>query len=90
MSPEIVALNPVPVTPPGLIVQLPAGNPLNIMLPVGVVHVGWVGMLAVGDEGTAFTVNVYVATAAAHGLPNGLSVVTVIITVLPPSPAAGI
>jgi hypothetical protein len=31
-----------------------------------------------------------VATAAAHGAPEGLSVVRVIITVLPASPAAGV
>jgi hypothetical protein len=36
------------------------------------------------------TINVYVATAAAHGDPNGLSVVTVIVIVLPASPAAGV
>ena len=33
---------------------------------------------------------VYVATAAAHGAPEGLSVVTVIVTVFPASPAAGV
>ena len=32
----------------------------------------------------------YVATAAAHGRPSGLLVVTVITTVLPASPAAGV
>jgi len=43
-----------------------------------------------GAVGKAFTVKVYVATAAAQGAPNGLSVVTVIITVLPPSATAGV
>ena len=44
----------------------------------------------VGTAGSAFTVRVYVATAAAHGAPEGLSVVTVIVTVFPASPAAGV
>ena len=43
-----------------------------------------------GAAGTAFTDKVYVALAAAHGAPNGLSVVTVTVTVLPASPAAGV
>ena len=37
-----------------------------------------------------FTVKLYVAVAATHGLPFGLFVVTVIVTVLPASPAAGV
>ena len=44
----------------------------------------------VGTAGSAFTVRVYVATAAAQGAPEGLSVVMVIVTVLPASPAAGV
>jgi hypothetical protein len=40
--------------------------------------------------GMAFTVNVYVDIAAAHGAPEGLFVVTVIVTTLPISPAAGV
>ena len=43
-----------------------------------------------GAAGTAFTNKVYVASAAAQGAPNGLSVVTVIFTVVPASPAAGV
>jgi hypothetical protein len=42
-----------------------------------------------GVIGMAFTVNVYVATASAHGDFRGLLVVTVIITVLPISCTAG-
>lgn len=30
------------------------------------------------------------AVAAAHGVPSGLSVITVIVTVLPASPAVGV
>ena len=43
-----------------------------------------------GAGGVAFTVNAYVAVAAAHGGPDGLSVVTVMSTVLPPSSGAGV
>jgi len=57
-SPTIVVLAPVPVTAPGLIVQLPAGKPLNITLPVANAHVGCVMVPTVGAAGIAFTVNV--------------------------------
>ena len=43
-----------------------------------------------GVAGIAITVKVYVAVAAAHGEPSGLSVVTVIVTVLPISPTPGV
>ena len=43
-----------------------------------------------GGVGTASTVKVYEATAAVHGDPRGLLVVTLISTVLPASPAAGV
>jgi len=39
-SPVTVYVAPVPAIAPGLIVQLPAGRPLNITLPVGTAHVG--------------------------------------------------
>ena len=51
--PEIVVLVPVPEIDPGLIVQFPAGNPLNITLPVGRAHVGWVIVPTVGAAGVA-------------------------------------
>ena len=48
----IVVLVPVPVIDPGLIVQLPAGNPLNTTLPVAVEQVGCVIVPTVGaDDG---------------------------------------
>jgi hypothetical protein len=41
LSPVIVLLTPVPVIPPGLIVQVPdAGKPFNIALPVAIAQVG--------------------------------------------------
>ena len=41
-KPEIVVVTPDPVIPPGLIVQLPEGKPINVMLPVATVHEGCV------------------------------------------------
>ena len=58
----------------------------NITVPVPHLDPGVVPVIV----GTAFTVRVYVANAVAHGTPSGLSVVTVIVTVLPMSPAAGV
>lgn len=40
-----------PATPPGLIVQLPAGSPFNTTLPVLFEHVGCVMVPATGAEG---------------------------------------
>jgi hypothetical protein len=93
--PETVVLVPDPVvtTSPGVLIkfQVPdEGNPLNITLPVGTAHVGCVTVPVAGAAGMAFTVKLYVVTAAVHGDPTGLLVVTVIITVLPASPDAGV
>ena len=44
----------------------------------------------VGAVGTALTVILYVAVAAAQGSPRGLLVVTVMVTVLPASAASGV
>jgi len=88
--PVTVVLAVEPVIEPGFIVHDPAGKPLNTTLPVDTEHVGWVIVPTVGAAGAALTVKVYVAVAAAHGAPNGLLVVTVINTILPASPAAGV
>ena len=45
-----------PVIPPGLIVQFPAGNPLNATLPVARAQVGWVVAPTIGAEGAPGTV----------------------------------
>jgi hypothetical protein len=50
-SPVIVLLIPEPVIVPGLIVQLPAGKPFNITLPVTTPQVGWVTEPSNGVEG---------------------------------------
>ena len=47
----MVALLPLPVIAPGLIVQLPAGRPFNTTLPVAVVQVGWVMVPTPGAAG---------------------------------------
>jgi hypothetical protein len=93
--PEIVAVAPVPVLviAPGerVRVQVPVvGNPLNTTLPVAIRHVGCVIVPFTGAEGLAITVIVQVALAAEHGEPDGLLVVTVIVTDFPKSPLAGV
>jgi hypothetical protein len=93
--PETVVLVPVPfvIIAPGLRINVHVpvgGNPLSTTLPVATVHVRLVIVPTTGAVGKAFTVKVYVATAPAQGAPNGLSVVIVIITVLPPSATAGV
>ena len=50
-NPVIVWLDVFPLIFPGLIVQLPDGNPLNTTLPVGVVHVGCVIVPTTGLTG---------------------------------------
>ena len=90
-----VVLVPEPdvVCPPGerVTVQSPvAGRLLSTTLPDGRAQVGWVTVPGTGAVGLAFTVREYVAVAAAHGVPRGLFVVTVITTTLPASPATGV
>lgn len=67
-----------------------AGSPLRTTLPVLVVQVRLVTDPITGAVGIAFTVRANVATAARQGVPRGLLVVTVIVTILPASPAAGV
>jgi hypothetical protein len=95
VSPEIVALFPDPVVvfPAGVRVKVHvpvSGNPFRTTLPVDKEHVGWVITPTRGAEGAAFTDNTYVSLAAMHGEPEGLSVVTVIVTFWPASPSEGV
>ena len=72
--------------PPGLIVQLPEGNPLSTTLPVAAAQVGWVMLPIVGANGVAGTELITVLDVA--GLPVtqvALEVITTEIT----SPLAG-
>jgi hypothetical protein len=66
------------------------GRPVRITVPFVPVQVTPVIGPIVGAAGMAFTASEYAATAAEHGTPRGLFVVTVIITVLSISPAAGV
>lgn len=49
----MVVLEVLPLIAPGLSVQLPAGKPFNITLPVAVEHVGCVMVPIVGAAGIA-------------------------------------
>ena len=55
---------PLPVIPPGLIVQVPAGNEFRITLPVATVQLGWVIVPIAGAEGIDGCVFITVATDA--------------------------
>lgn len=52
-KPVNVMLEPVPVIPSGLIVQLPKGKLFNTAVPVAIVHSGCVTVPAVGAAGVA-------------------------------------
>ena len=60
VRPDIVVVAVIPVRFPGLIVQLPEGNPLNKTLPVKVVHVGCIIVLTAGADGIGSTVIVLI------------------------------
>jgi hypothetical protein len=53
VKPDKVVLVVDPAIPPGFIVQLPEGNPLNTTLPVDVAHVGCVMVPTIGAVGVA-------------------------------------
>ena len=56
----------LPVMPPGLIVQFPAGSPLNTTLPVAAVQVGWVIVPTIGVAGNGFITTVVEPAALVH------------------------
>ena len=51
VSPEIVVLLPLPVIPPGLIVQFPEGRPFSTTDPVDVEQLGCVIVPTIGAAG---------------------------------------
>jgi hypothetical protein len=63
-KPVMVVLAVEPVIAPGLIVQLPAGKPLIITLPVANAQVGCVINPAKGAEGMALTISVAIFDVA--------------------------
>jgi hypothetical protein len=67
-----------------------AGKPFRTTLPPPPVQLTPVTVPIDGAEGILFTLRANVATAAWHGVPRGLSVVALIITILPLSPAEGV
>lgn len=86
---------PVPVAdiPSGCLVRVHKpveGKPYISILPLSVVHPGFVMTPIIGGAGTALTVKVYVEMAVLQGAPRGLFDVTVIVTLLPISDDAGV
>ncbi len=59
VKPVTVLLAPVPDIPPGLMIQLPAGKPLNTTLPVETAQVGWVTAPTNGAAGVIPAVLMY-------------------------------
>jgi hypothetical protein len=66
LKPEMVLLNPVPVMAPGLIVQFPAGKPLNIILPVDTEHVGCIAEPVIGVSGIAAIITMFEEADEVH------------------------
>ena len=62
----MVLLAPVPAMAPGLITQLPAGNPFNMTLPVEEVQVGCVIIPTVGADGVAGCVLITILAVASE------------------------
>jgi hypothetical protein len=71
----MVALVPDPVTAPGLMVQLPAGSPFNITVPVATAHVGCVMVPTNGADGVEGCV--LITTLAEAGEMHPAALVTV-------------
>ena len=67
-----MAVAPVPAIAPGLIIQLPAGNPLNSMLPVATEQVGWVMVPTIGAAGVAGCTLITTAVDAGEVHPEAL------------------
>jgi hypothetical protein len=65
-NPEIVVLTVLPAIAPGLMVQLPAGNPLSTTLPVANAHVGCVITPTIGAVGVTGCVLMVSAALAAE------------------------
>ena len=67
-----MVVDPVPVSAPGLIVQLPAGKPLNSILPVDTVQVGCVSASATGAVGAPGAASITISPEAAEVQPSAL------------------
>ena len=71
-KPEIFLLVPLPAIEPGLIVQLPEGNPVKITLPVATVQVGCVMAPAVGLAGVSGCKSIVLSAEAGEVHPTVL------------------
>ena len=69
---DSVTVAPVPDIAPGLIIQLPAGNPLNSTLPVATRQVGWVMVPTIGAAGVAGCTLITTAVDAGEVHPEAL------------------
>ena len=70
---RIVVVVPVPDSAPGLIVQLPLdGKPLNSILPVDTVQLGWVSAMAIGAVGAPGAAVITISPDAAEVQPPAL------------------
>ena len=68
----IVVEEPVPVIPPGLMVQLPAGKLFNTTDPVATVQVGWVMVPTVGAAGVTGASLITMSAVATDVQPSAL------------------
>ena len=67
-----MVLAPVPLIAPGLIIQFPAGKPLNTTLPVEIVQVGCVTAPTTGADGVTGCVLITTLADAADVHPAAL------------------
>ena len=72
-NPEMVAVAPVPVIAPGLMIQLPVGKLFKTADPVAMAQVGWVMGPTVGAVGVGLTVMISVVDVA-HCPAGGVNV----------------
>lgn len=83
-SPDIVVLEVFPVINPGLMVQFPAGKPLNTTLPVETKHVGCVIELIAGAEGVTGCTLIITLADAGEIHPEELVTVNVLVPAVIP------
>ena len=85
--------DPGELTLPGLLIIVHGpvdGKPFKTTLPPPPLQLTPVMVPIEGADGILFTVSANVDTAARHGVPSGLSVVAVMVTILPLSPEEGV
>jgi hypothetical protein len=69
-NPDKVVLAPVPEMFPGLIVQVPVGNPFNTTLPVATEQVGCVIVPTMGAEGVTGCALITILAEGAEAHPT--------------------